>query len=125
VKKRRLPRPSPEAATNNIRVSNIDANADHKAQSVQSSEPIALTDVLACLTVILPRLAEAVETAQSMPRPDRLTLRGDELAEALGVSARELERAFHAGNMPRPDLYIGKLPLWRVESIRNWFDSRG
>ena len=86
-------------------------------------EAITLTDALACLTAVLPRLAEAVEKAQSKPRPDRLAFRRDELAEALGISAPALERSVQAGNLPRPDLHIGTTPLWRVDSIRAWLDS--
>ena len=55
-------------------------------------EAITLTDArLACLTAVLPRLAEAVEKAQSKPRPDRLAFRREGLAEALGISAPALE----------------------------------
>ncbi len=51
------------------------------------------------------------------PTPERLTLRLDDLAESLGVSRRTLERERSAGRFPRPDLMIGKMPLWRPESI--------
>lgn len=52
--------------------------------------------------------------------PDRLTLRLDDLAKALGVSRRALERERSAGRLPRPDLTIGRMPLWRPETIREW-----
>jgi hypothetical protein len=123
--KHERPRRGTEAAATNLGKSKNNPNTEHKTQADQPSDPIALTDVLACLARMLPRLAEAVEKAQSRPQPDRLAFRRDELAEALGISARGLERAVHAGNVPRPDLYIGKLPLWRVESIRIWLESRG
>jgi len=57
--------------------------------------------------------------------PLRLALRLDELAEALGVSRRTIERERSAGRFPRSDLTIGKMPLWRVETIRRWIDGGG
>jgi predicted DNA-binding transcriptional regulator AlpA len=56
---------------------------------------------------------------------DRLTLRLDELAKALGISRRTLERERSAGRFPRPDLFIGKMPLWRPEAIRAWVEGGG
>jgi predicted DNA-binding transcriptional regulator AlpA len=55
----------------------------------------------------------------------RLALRLDELAKALGISRRTLERERSAGRFPRPDLTIVKMPLWRVETIRDWLASGG
>ncbi len=55
----------------------------------------------------------------------RLTYRLDELAEALGVSRRTIERERSAGRFPPPDLKIGKAPLWKPETIRAWIDSGG
>ncbi len=46
-----------------------------------------------------------------------MTLRLDELANAIGVS-REPSNATPRRPMPKPDLRIGKMPLWRVETIR-------
>jgi len=44
----------------------------------------------------------------------------DSAAEAIGISRRVLERERAAGRMPKPDLRIGKMPLWRVQTIRQW-----
>jgi predicted DNA-binding transcriptional regulator AlpA len=52
----------------------------------------------------------------------RLALRLDELAAALGISRRTLERERSAGRFPAPDLRIGKMPLWRPETIRAWIE---
>lgn len=57
--------------------------------------------------------------------PPRLTLRLEELAEALGVSRRTIERERSAGRFPKPDLKIGKAPLWKPETIRAWIDNGG
>lgn len=84
-----------------------------------------LPQALASLTVILPKLAAVVDRASkqdraTVPLESRLAIRIDELAEALGVSRRALERERAAGRFPPPDLKIGKMPLWRIETIRNW-----
>jgi predicted DNA-binding transcriptional regulator AlpA len=56
------------------------------------------------------------------PRPtsDRLALRLDEVAQSLGVARRTLDRARAAGRFPRPDVYLGRVPLWTPETIRAW-----
>ena len=56
---------------------------------------------------------------------ERLTLRLDELAASLGVSRRAIERERSAGRFPRPDLTIGRMPLWRPETIRRWMEGGG
>ena len=61
---------------------------------------------------------------ESLPA-DRLTLRLDDLTVVLGVSRRTLERERSAGRFPRPDLTIGKMPLWRRETIRAWVERGG
>lgn len=55
----------------------------------------------------------------------RLTIRLDELPCALGVSRRTIERERSAGRFPRPDLIIGRMPLWRPETIREWVERGG
>jgi predicted DNA-binding transcriptional regulator AlpA len=55
---------------------------------------------------------------------DRLALRLDELAVALGVSRRAIERERSAGRFPRPDLTIGRMPLWRPETINEWIEDQ-
>lgn len=59
------------------------------------------------------------------PAPARLTWRLSEIAKALGVSRRTIERERSAGRFPPPDLHIGKAPLWRPESIRRWVERGG
>jgi predicted DNA-binding transcriptional regulator AlpA len=55
----------------------------------------------------------------------RLTLRLNELAPALGVSRRAIERERAAGRFPKPDLIIGRMPLWRPETILTWIAGGG
>lgn len=56
---------------------------------------------------------------------ERLAYRLDDVAAALGMSRRTLERERSAGRFPRPDLHIGKAPLWRPETIREWVERGG
>ena len=54
-----------------------------------------------------------------------LAWRLDAIAKALGISRRTLERERSAGRFPPPDLHIGKMPLWRPETIRRWVEGGG
>src|SRR5204863_134166 len=64
---------------------------------------ITLVAALGALTALLPRLADALNRrAENSPRVEPLALRLDELAAALGVSRRALERERAAGRLPRP-----------------------
>jgi predicted DNA-binding transcriptional regulator AlpA len=67
-----------------------------------------------------------LETAAT-PRPEipRLTWRLEELCKALGVSRRALERERSAGRLPRPDMTIGRMPLWKPETIHAWLERGG
>jgi predicted DNA-binding transcriptional regulator AlpA len=57
---------------------------------------------------------------------ERLALRLEEVAAALGVSRRALERERAAGRFPKPDLILGRrMPLWRPETIRRWAEEGG
>jgi predicted DNA-binding transcriptional regulator AlpA len=55
----------------------------------------------------------------------RLTLRLDEVAAALGVSRRAIERERSSGRFPKPDLVMGRMPLWRPDTIRDWLERGG
>lgn len=55
---------------------------------------------------------------------ERITYRLDEVAAALGVSRRTIEREREAGRFPAPDLYIGRMPLWVREKLVRWI-ARG
>jgi hypothetical protein len=56
---------------------------------------------------------------------ERLTYRVDDLAERLGVSRRLIEKARSAGKIPPADLKLGRVPLWRVETIQAWLANGG
>lgn len=72
-----------------------------------------------------PACHEPAPEAAGRPAVDRLTYRLSDLAAALGVSRRTLERERSAGRLPKPDLHIGRAPLWRVETIREWLARGG
>ena len=57
------------------------------------------------------------------PSAERLALRLEEIARSLGISRRAVERERSAGRFPRPDLTIGRMPLWRPETIRRWIEG--
>ena len=85
---------------------------------------VSLAEVLAKLTSLLPGLADALDRqTKGQPPVARITLRLDEVADAVGVSRRVLERERAAGRMPKPDMRIGKMPLWRPETIYTWINS--
>ncbi len=64
-------------------------------------------------------------TSPATPAVERFTLRLDEVADALGISRRTIERERSAGRFPKPDCKIGKRPLWRPETIRAWVAKGG
>jgi predicted DNA-binding transcriptional regulator AlpA len=70
------------------------------------------------------RLPEATPP-EAGPAVERLALRLDEVAAALGVSRRAVERVRAAGRFPRPDRTLGRMPLWRVETVRAWLEGGG
>ena len=83
--------------------------------------------VLCELIAILLGLRQALESRQSDKRPriEPMALRLGEVARALGVARRVIERERSAGRFPKPDLTVGKMPLWRPETIRAWLDNGG
>ncbi len=87
---------------------------------------VTLPQALAELNAILLLVRDTLNRqADDRPRLEPLTLRFEDLVHALGVSRRALERLRAANRLPKPDLHIGKMPLWRVESIRAWLERGG
>jgi hypothetical protein len=72
------------------------------------------------LIAVLTRLANTLDRQAA---PPRLTWRLSEIAAALGVSKRLLEQARAAGRLPRADLRIGRVSLWKIETIRDWLSQ--
>jgi excisionase family DNA binding protein len=57
--------------------------------------------------------------------PDRLTYRIGEVASMLGLSRRTIERELSAGRFPKPDVRVGKSPLWSRETLTRWIAGGG
>jgi hypothetical protein len=55
--------------------------------------------------------------------PPRLAYRLSEIAESTGVSLRAMQRERSSGRFPAPDLHVGRIPLWRVETIHRWLEG--
>jgi predicted DNA-binding transcriptional regulator AlpA len=51
---------------------------------------------------------------------ERLAYRLNDLAAALGLSRRQIERERSAGRFPKPDRKVGRAPIWTPETIRAW-----
>lgn len=49
-----------------------------------------------------------------------LMLSIDDLAVVLSCSRRLVERMRSSGKVPKPDLYVGRCPRWRPETVRSW-----
>jgi len=81
------------------------------------------------------KLANAIDPPED-PRPENKRgptlpagmepmLSIDDLAALLSCSRRLVERMRSAGKVPKPDIKIGKMPRWRVETIRLWIERGG
>jgi predicted DNA-binding transcriptional regulator AlpA len=51
---------------------------------------------------------------------EQLAYRLDQVARSLGVSRSAIERERRAGRFPKPDRVVGRMPLWRPETILEW-----
>ena len=71
------------------------------------------------------KTANPPDATDALPVAERLALRLDELATLIGISRRSIERERSAGRFPRPDLTVGRMPLWRPETIRAWVEGGG
>ena len=60
--------------------------------------------------------------ADALP-PQRKALRLDELAEALGISRRSIERLRSSGRFPKPSRVVGRMPIWSLASIDEWLEG--
>ena len=45
-----------------------------------------------------------------------------EISKALGIGIRTLWRWVSSGQFPKPDLSIGRVRRWKVETIQAWID---
>jgi predicted DNA-binding transcriptional regulator AlpA len=64
-------------------------------------------------------------TTKSRAPIERLAFRIDEVARTLGISRRLLERQISAGKFPKADVRMGRCPLWKTATVREWIDKGG
>lgn len=69
--------------------------------------------------------AATPEPERSGSPVERIALRLDEVAQALGVGRRKIERERADGRFPPPDVVIGRMPLWQPATIRRWVEGGG
>ena len=48
-----------------------------------------------------------------------------DVANILNAGRRTIERLIASGEFPRADLYIGKLPRWKRETVTTWINNQG
>jgi len=66
----------------------------------------------------------AANAATAEPAAPKMLLRVDPIAESLSISRRTLERLIAAGRFPKPDVRVGRMGLWRPETVRAWLDGQ-
>lgn len=62
------------------------------------------------------RKADATDPAAGV---EKLLSRQD-VADALGITTRYLDKMSGSGDLPRPDLFLGNRPRWRPVTINRW-----
>ena len=101
-------------------------NVTREKSSDRPIEAAGLVETLAALMALLSRLAAVLDRqADNRPRIEPMALRIDEVADALGLSRRAIERERAAGRFPKPDATIGKMPLWRPETVHSFLERGG
>ncbi|WP_373926483.1 helix-turn-helix transcriptional regulator [Paludisphaera borealis] len=73
------------------------------------------------MPIILPPTAPRASSTPTLAPLLSIT----DLAQHLSCSRRVVERLRAAGKLPRPDLHVGKMPRWRVETIRTFIENGG
>lgn len=51
-------------------------------------------------------------------------LTADQLAARLGIQRASVHRYRVRGDIPEPDEYVGRTPLWKTTSIDAWLSGR-
>ncbi len=103
---------------------------ERRIAAARQAEPAPTAPVVAMdaalverLVAVLERVAVALERRPD-PSGERLAYRIEELATALGVSRRALDRDRSSGSFPPPDRIIGsKTQIWSRETIDAWLSS--
>ena len=66
-----------------------------------------------------------MSTNAALPPVEKLLWGIMEVAAALGIARRTLERMISAGQFPKADLHIGRMPKWRRETVAGWIERGG
>jgi hypothetical protein len=48
----------------------------------------------------------------------------DDIATLLHAGRRTVERMRAGGKLPKPDLFVGKMPRWKADTIFGWIDAQ-
>lgn len=64
-----------------------------------------------------------VPPAGLMEIPGALLRKCHVLAVVGGISDNTLATRIKNGDFPKPDIYSGKSPLWRVQTVRDWLNG--
>lgn len=72
-----------------------------------------------------PETSHSGETARSEPPIKRVAWRIKDVARTLGVSRATVERHRASGRLPKPDVTLGRMPMWRPETIQGWIEQGG
>ena len=60
----------------------------------------------------------------AIPPGVAVLLEPKQIAACLAVTDRTLRALRSTGEFPVPDLYLGRLPRWRAETLARWIESR-
>jgi predicted DNA-binding transcriptional regulator AlpA len=72
------------------------------------------------------RLVDSLpQPRESVPTVEPLLWTLDMAAHALSTSRPTLERLRASGRFPQPDLHIGKRPMWKPSTVREWIERGG
>jgi predicted DNA-binding transcriptional regulator AlpA len=104
-------RPQPEGTGGAVG----DSAQDHSTAPV---EPPTTAGLLAELVKTLPLLQRALEL-QARPRVEPLAYRLDQLAEALGLSPRLIQKLVAARQFPAP-VKAGRISVWPAAVVREF-----
>jgi len=47
-----------------------------------------------------------------------------DVAARCGIKPASVRRMRHRGDLPRPDTYAGRTPLWKIKTIEEWLAQR-
>lgn len=51
-------------------------------------------------------------------------LTAEQLAQRLGIQHSSVHRYRSRGDLPEPDEYVGRTPLWATTSVETWLEQR-